>query len=758
MYIGLCINNNDPEERGRVQVFVPHIMPSLTESLSGGEDIEITCVGDNMLDGLNSQVLDRLKRILPWAEAASPILCGSAPGLVVRDESGRAILNQSPVSEGTAYQAQSNTGEPNQTEKDVFSKAKQYAGSGVLGDKVRAGFGAEANGESLGSQRACARGTFAYLGAMTNNRSFQQGSAFGDALDFTSNGKFFRSGSNPLTSSGLYNAGQAIGGSTSFKPQIGDVVARGEHIQTFNGRVWISDFTQRGLGGSGNDGVLYRMNEKGLQAVKEASPGLFSQASIEQNAAPSQQQKAITTTDSSGRPAAAEAGPQATKNPLENSQLPDSAAQGVTKGELFSNITTNGTAVNPLSFRDAAEQRILATNPQFLYNMPPEASELGMYQVGTRLKDGTLVTKEIAARSVANTIAKMGALESGYILADQDFKYGGSFGLLQYSVYHANLYYGKKAGINVTPELLKKDAGIHVDVFLGHMNSLSKNNTPLITKLGLKGMGGIVGERTIRLLNSSKDLTLEQALVNDPVIKDYKRLTNIGGPNAQYTNSLESVEQLSVSTNLVMNPDKGGRTPIVNTNNMPKGLFTYPAVGAMLWVFFREGNPLFPVYFAASYSKNEWAGAYGNSSPTIGNSSPAIGNPGKENPPGVVTQSTVFNTGAGGFKTEQVIDHNNIENNKTNFSIFGPGTNQIHLTDGGAYFYFRDYLRHQVEGPLYESVLGTHESWIQGDSNSVFLGARKIITGTLTKESIDAAQELQKLMNEIQAPLSKPVS
>jgi len=28
-YLGLCVGNNDPEKRGRVQIFIPHIMPAL---------------------------------------------------------------------------------------------------------------------------------------------------------------------------------------------------------------------------------------------------------------------------------------------------------------------------------------------------------------------------------------------------------------------------------------------------------------------------------------------------------------------------------------------------------------------------------------------------------------------------------------------------------------------------------------------------------------------------------------------------------
>jgi hypothetical protein len=750
MYVGLCVNNNDPEERGRVQVFVPHIMPGLSENWNG-KDIEITCVGDNMLNGLDSETLDKLKKILPWAEAASPILCGSSPGMVVRDENGKAVLNQSPVADGTAYGAvtpnvaEAQQSSINQNRKDLLTNAAKYAGSGALGDKVRNGFTAEAAGERLGSQGACARGTFAVLGALTNNSSFQKGSVGGNASDFTANGSFFRSPNNPITKSGLYNQGQNIGNSTSFTPQIGDVVAKGTHIQVYDGTKWVSDFTQSGIGGVGNDGVLYRMNEAGLQSVKNASPNLYNDA-LNKGQTP-KEIKALTTTDSSGRAAACEAGPQATSNPLENSKLPDSAAAAVPQSTTLSNnINNNGKQVNPLSFRDDIYNYILSTNPSFLRNLPKGASELGMLQQGV---NG--VTREQSARSVADAIAKMGALESGFSISSSNTKdAGGSYGILQFSAAHANQFYGNQAGIKITPELLNTDPGLGGRAAVGMLQFLSEKGKSAYNGPGQKGMGGIFAARTIDLLAANKNLTLEQSLATGKEIKDYANLTKIGGPNSGYTNTAETINATALRANLVMHPDKGGRTPIINVNNMPKGLFTYPAVGAMLWVFFREGNPLFPVYFAASYSRDEWRGAYGNASP-------ASGNPGEDNPPGVVTQCTILNTGAGGIKTEQVIDQNNVVNNKQTFSIYGPGTNQIHFTEGAAYFYFRDYLRHQVEGPLYESVLGNHESWIQGDSNSVFLGAKKVITGTITKESLEAAQELQTLLNEIQKPLSKPV-
>ena len=87
-YLGMVINNNDPEYRGRIQVFVPHIMPTLYEGWNQeGENITIDCIGDNMPQGLSSEIVAKLKLILPWAEAASPIVGqGISGGIVSRDK------------------------------------------------------------------------------------------------------------------------------------------------------------------------------------------------------------------------------------------------------------------------------------------------------------------------------------------------------------------------------------------------------------------------------------------------------------------------------------------------------------------------------------------------------------------------------------------------------------------------------------------------------------------------------------------------
>ena len=108
-YLGIVINNNDPEYRGRVQVFIPHIMPTLYEGWNRkGENITINCVGDNMPQGLTSDIIEKLKKILPWSEAASPIVGQSSPGSVSSAFAGAMASSASlgsrvePVSVGGA--------------------------------------------------------------------------------------------------------------------------------------------------------------------------------------------------------------------------------------------------------------------------------------------------------------------------------------------------------------------------------------------------------------------------------------------------------------------------------------------------------------------------------------------------------------------------------------------------------------------------------------------------------------------------------
>ena len=69
MYLGIVVQNNDPQKRGRVKVFVPHLSPTIYENW----------VGDNKdkffksIDGNLEPIMAKLKTVLPWAEVSCPL-------------------------------------------------------------------------------------------------------------------------------------------------------------------------------------------------------------------------------------------------------------------------------------------------------------------------------------------------------------------------------------------------------------------------------------------------------------------------------------------------------------------------------------------------------------------------------------------------------------------------------------------------------------------------------------------------------------
>jgi len=79
-YLGIVVQNNDPEYRGRVKVWVPHINGSVYNKWAQlGADRSFKFPGTNISSDLNL-VLDTVKDQLPWAEQCAPIVGESATG------------------------------------------------------------------------------------------------------------------------------------------------------------------------------------------------------------------------------------------------------------------------------------------------------------------------------------------------------------------------------------------------------------------------------------------------------------------------------------------------------------------------------------------------------------------------------------------------------------------------------------------------------------------------------------------------------
>ena len=80
MYLGIVVQNNDPERAGKVKIFVPHVTPSVYESWYNKKgDKKFSFIGKNLDSDLND-IIEPLKEILPWAQCALPLAGSSGSG------------------------------------------------------------------------------------------------------------------------------------------------------------------------------------------------------------------------------------------------------------------------------------------------------------------------------------------------------------------------------------------------------------------------------------------------------------------------------------------------------------------------------------------------------------------------------------------------------------------------------------------------------------------------------------------------------
>jgi len=69
--LGIVVQNNDPQKRGRVKVFIPHVSLNLLE---GWENLNEDKTFEKLSDPKIKDVIDDIKNQLPWANCAAPIV------------------------------------------------------------------------------------------------------------------------------------------------------------------------------------------------------------------------------------------------------------------------------------------------------------------------------------------------------------------------------------------------------------------------------------------------------------------------------------------------------------------------------------------------------------------------------------------------------------------------------------------------------------------------------------------------------------
>lgn len=722
-YLGLCINNNDPQKRGRVQVFIPHIMPALFRDWNEvGEDIKLICLGDNLPDSLPGPVVEKLMKILPWAESASPILGASSPGNLITDAVNAvagavsSFFNPSPTPQG----GPGNNSAPNANEQSLFGNASKY-GPVSSSDFARTG----------SSDGNCGRGSRQIIGSLTNNSYFSNGiGGTGSYNGVNSAYAGSLSTGNPyLQNSGYYKQPESI--PSNYTPQIGDVITGTKsggagHVQVYigNGK-WVSDHTQSSYYTNYGNLTLHRMNDIGLGAISKASPELFAAAggsslfnSYERSstsgqvAAPTPHQDELSLEADS------------TKNNYGNIAKPEVISTGKfsptgkvasTNTFAFNNDgnTTSDTGLSDTYLPKTASG--FSNDGEILgYTIPLDSSltKIARDSNGNpvaQIKQPAIVTFKDSAGKEYRVLA-VGNDTGGKQISGPNDRGWGEFGTNTWRAV--------------------QDQGLGVS--LGR-NSLGGTEGVTATYEFLEGQVNSVDEYR----------ALQQKLVAEGKLNPSQTATPVP------TDGNSAAPVPGAPTSLVNNTDKHGAMAVLNINNMAKGVFTYPAAGALLWVFFQEGDPNFPVYFAASYGEREWASAFrlGSEGPGF---SPA---PTPEKP--AISTGTVANFGVGGWRIEDTTDPTDPKKDQKAFTLFGYDGSNMHFNEGYHQIFSKFDRRDSVEGDRWETTLGFKEEWVQGDSNEVTMGDVFVKIGNVSPPAVDAVTRIQQIIKDCMQPVTQ---
>ena len=687
-YLGICINNQDPEFRGRVQIFIPHIMPALYEGWNQeGQDITIECVGNNLPNGLKSDIVQRLTQILPWSEGAMPIVGASVGG-----------------------QYNSSTGNFNQTSSPESSQnvnLEAFSSLNLNDNLIK-------YAASIGARE-------------TNFNSKEANTDYYNAVS-TVPGQSYR---NANVARGVQQEGLTL---EQAQAKYGDY----GFFQTNQNDV--EDAVRRGVPRE----IASAMNNGGGRG----------------NYTLAQQTNAVAEYIKKYKPAAAAAatrGDWNTANNLLNGKWPslpggksyrsanDTAANSFLNGGIKFDLNQPATsptpgAQTPTSPFWQTPEAVPYTQQQPTQNVSPLTTTAANYITDTPWSAGFI---SFVAKNGSSTFPSAG-MHTSYATAVRNGSAPGWTALnpATTQLQPGDIVIKGRGGNNMS--FGSTWTGIsHGDV----VTSVSGNTARTV---GGNVQGGKTGNGTVGVTNVDTNngviASANYFTVLRPPANDAGKIASFAEQEYSKWNSnnwkelspeaLDSISSYYAAGNLAVPAGGKASTTIVgnpsptqvvptDTAGMPAGVFAIPGPGAMLWVFFREGNPLFPVYFAASYGRTEWQNAY------QANSEPAdYGN------------VSVMRTGA----ADATISNSNLENPYTRQVSFNGSYNEYDLY--GQNQFVRGNKHSYTEGMENRQCAGKQSLCIQ-DAMDCTLGDRKTIVGNPSQECLDQVQKIKQKIAQV---------
>ena len=760
----MVINNNDPEYRGRIQVFVPHIMPTLYADWNEeGENITINCVGDNMPEGLTTKVINKLKLILPWAEAASPIVGQGISGeilskLIGTGENSNLIFDQSPtaVPAGTLPPGEqcliplAPNGATFQGCKPGFIQRLNglYQEATSLGYKITCNSGYRDTAKQADLyQRDLAKngGTPSGYVAAPGRSNHEKGIAVdlivtGNGVSITEISKEAEiNGTNKdtpewralLAKHGLHQPMHPRLVPTPRILETWHVEPIETPVATQGNRLIKSQQVAESLSTSSQNigetvsssqfpaiaNPLEHPNPSSTDKLEPTSPktGLIPPVPVTPNSS-SETTVNSSETENSGPNQLARDRISYFRAELNDPQLLDRLEylffhqENNTKKVECGSIIFE-TAVNRAFFLNKTLKQVVFTAAYYAHN-------------GTSTRPHTALTTEMIRRVIyngqndTNLATDNASNEAGNPVAGKRVRAGCT-----------GSWFNLKTGQKITNS--------------GEIVQLTDTNDGSKEFLyRADGSHGYSTKAGLRATAYAKKYNIQPTTpstfnANTPLPEDLvdARKSPLTGKEVGATAPMS----------IINNTDPHGPTIIKNTNDAAKGMFAFPGVGAMVWVFFREGNPLFPVYFAASYSSNEWKSAYNATG-----ISPEGTNQGHVSGQAANSMKLTPNAG-GGLEFTHVKDSSDPSgaHDKAVAMIYGDDGSNMVFTKGYHQIYTRHDRRDQIDGHSYSIIHGTEEKWVDDDSNVNIRGNLTIKIGKVDSESMGAMEELAEFSKQL---------
>ena len=172
-------------------------------------------------------------------------------------------------------------------------------------------------------------------------------------------------------------------------------------------------------------------------------------------------------------------------------------------------------------------------------------------------------------------------------------------------------------------------------------------------------------------------------------------------------------------------------------SNKAKGSFSIPPVGSHLWVFFIDGNPMYPVYFAASHGTEEWQGVYEFTDypDSYENKTPNT----KETDHNIEIYRNKYLVTQKGGTLEFVNTDNREAINLTHYS-----GSFISLTNPTTIYLATANEQHLVMGDKFETIRGTDNYYTEGDKDVTVRGDVYRKVGSLDSSSTQRWKDLMQ--------------